>query len=246
MVLRPRQRTPGEAGRPRSRLRQAGASRARESTPANPWQSGPPANGETRGRDPTGATASPVPIGGRRKGVGQGRAVRPGPRAPRRPGSISPGAEYEAPGFRAHGERAQAQRPLPGSRGAPRTPQPGAEATPGEFHPGPRRPEPPARTRNPPAAAAGGHHSTASHPAGRSRAPPGTGRRARAPSWLPIQVLHRSPSQGVTVSETASSSPRNSSPWWKNQLRFAGSRSPPFSISPSRWMYSPSFADSSW
>ena len=52
--------------------------------------------------------------------------------------------------------------------------------------------------------------------------------------------------QGVTVSETASSSPRNSSFEWKNQLRFAGSRSPPLTISPSRWMYSPSFADSAW
>ena len=55
----------------------------------------------------------------------------------------------------------------------------------------------------------------------------------------------RWPDYGVTVRETASSSPRNSSFEWKNQLRFAGSRSPPFSISPSRWMYSPSFADSS-
>ena len=52
--------------------------------------------------------------------------------------------------------------------------------------------------------------------------------------------------QGVTVRETASSSPRNSSFEWKNQRRFAGSRSPLLSISPSRWMYSPSFADSSW
>ena len=56
----------------------------------------------------------------------------------------------------------------------------------------------------------------------------------------------RWPNYGVTVSETASSSPRNSSFEWKNQLRFAGKRSPPFSISPSRWMYSPSFFDSSW
>lgn len=60
------------------------------------------------------------------------------------------------------------------------------------------------------------------------------------------RFLARWPDYGVTVRETASSSPRNSSFEWKNQLRFAGSRSPPLSISPSRWMNSPSLADSSW
>ena len=200
------------------------------------------------------ATASPVPIGGSPE-------RRLGRRASSSatdlaglvgPDSTSPGAEYEAPGCRgSRGARGlKRSRRRPGSREVRHAPRPGGGSNSGRGSFRSRGVQNLASTEAKSSCCSSSAHldQQGARPAGLSRTPPRTSRREyrEAPSRLPIHFPWRRVRHGVTVRETASSSPRYSSPWWKNQLRFAGSRSPPSSISPSRWMYSPSFADSSW